>query len=173
MGTPIHIIRNNLAHCFSWIYSRVITQLQYTLAVRKMLQSNKNIIVFLLGLLSQRAKNIFPVQPRFIDNHLGTTSLSKSNTPNNELPTSMTSRASFGNAGLMLPGRISQSLGGCVVFCFVLSFQGQICGMWKFPGQRSNRSCSCQPTPQPQQLRIQATSATYTTAHGNAGSLTH
>ena len=28
-------------------------------------------------------------------------------------------------------------------------------------------------TPQPQQHGIQATSATYTTAHGNAGSLTH
>ena len=27
--------------------------------------------------------------------------------------------------------------------------------------------------PQPQQLRLQATPATYTTAHGNAGSLTH
>ena len=30
----------------------------------------------------------------------------------------------------------------------------------------------CQPTPQPQQRRIRALSATYTTAHGNAGSLT-
>ena len=30
-----------------------------------------------------------------------------------------------------------------------------------------------QPTPQPQQCRIQAMSATYTTAHSNAGSLTH
>ena len=29
------------------------------------------------------------------------------------------------------------------------------------------------PTPQPQEHQIQATSATYTTAHGNAGSLTH
>ena len=36
-----------------------------------------------------------------------------------------------------------------------------------------NQSCSCQPTPQPQQHRIQASSATYTTAHGNAGFLTH
>ena len=33
-------------------------------------------------------------------------------------------------------------------------------------------SCSCQPTPQPQQLKIQAASVTYTTAHGNARSLT-
>ena len=41
------------------------------------------------------------------------------------------------------------------------------------PGQRSNQSCSCRPTPQPQQRGIRATSATYATAHGNAGSLTH
>ena len=34
-------------------------------------------------------------------------------------------------------------------------------------------SCSCQPRPEPQQLGIQASSATYTTAHGNARSLTH
>ena len=38
---------------------------------------------------------------------------------------------------------------------------------------RSNRSYSCQPTQQPHQHRIQATSATYTTAHSNARSLTH
>ena len=36
-----------------------------------------------------------------------------------------------------------------------------------------NRSYSGQPTPQPQQCKIQAESATYTTGHGNAGSLTH
>ena len=35
----------------------------------------------------------------------------------------------------------------------------------------SNRSYSCRWTPEPQQHQIQA-SATYTTAHGNAGSLT-
>ena len=32
---------------------------------------------------------------------------------------------------------------------------------------------SCQPTPQPQQCKIQAMYATYTTAHGNTGCLTH
>ena len=37
----------------------------------------------------------------------------------------------------------------------------------------SNWSCSHQPMPEPQQRGIQATSVTYTTAHGNAGSLTH
>ena len=36
-----------------------------------------------------------------------------------------------------------------------------------------NRSCSLQPTPEPQQRQIQAASASYTTPHGNTGSLTH
>ena len=44
--------------------------------------------------------------------------------------------------------------------------------MWKFPGQGLNQSCGCWPTPQPQQCRIQAMSATRTTAQGNAGSST-
>ena len=47
------------------------------------------------------------------------------------------------------------------------------CGIWRFPGQGSNGSCSRWPTPQPQQRRIWAASATYTTTHSNAGSLTH
>ena len=34
-------------------------------------------------------------------------------------------------------------------------------------------SCSCRPTPEPQQSGIQAESVTYTTAHGNDGSPTH
>ena len=37
----------------------------------------------------------------------------------------------------------------------------------------SNQSYICQPTPQPERYRIQAVSVTYTTAHSNAGSLTH
>ena len=45
--------------------------------------------------------------------------------------------------------------------------------MWKFPGWGSNRSYSHWPMPQPQQRQIRAVSATYTTAHSNAGSLTH
>ena len=45
-------------------------------------------------------------------------------------------------------------------------------GIWKFPGQGSNWSCSCWPTPQPRQCQIQATPSTYATAYGNAGSLT-
>ena len=39
--------------------------------------------------------------------------------------------------------------------------------------QARNWSCSCWPTPQPQQWRIWATSSTHTTAYGNTGSLTH
>ena len=40
-------------------------------------------------------------------------------------------------------------------------------------GRGSNQSCSCWPTPQPQQCRIPAASATYTIAQSNARSLTH
>ena len=46
-------------------------------------------------------------------------------------------------------------------------------GIWKFLGQGSNQSCSCLPTSQSRQNRIQATSVTYIAAYGNAGSLTH
>ena len=38
---------------------------------------------------------------------------------------------------------------------------------------RVESELSCWPTPQPQQHQTQATSVTYTTAHGNTGSLTH
>ena len=41
------------------------------------------------------------------------------------------------------------------------------------PRLRSNRSCSWQPMPEPQQWGIWALSMNYTTAHGNAGSFTH
>ena len=41
------------------------------------------------------------------------------------------------------------------------------------PRLGSNQSSSPQPTPEPQQRHIWAVSATYTTAHGNAGSLIH
>ena len=37
----------------------------------------------------------------------------------------------------------------------------------------SNQSYSCQAIPEAQQCQIRAASATYTAAHGNAGSLTH
>ena len=45
--------------------------------------------------------------------------------------------------------------------------------IWRFPGQGSNWSCRCLPTPEPQQYQIRAVSSTYTTAHGDTGSLTH
>ena len=56
---------------------------------------------------------------------------------------------------------------------FFFLFYGCIHSTWKFPDQGSNLSYSCQPTPQPQQRGIWASSATYNTAHGNAWSLTH
>ena len=63
---------------------------------------------------------------------------------------------------------------GFMGFClFVCLFLGHACSVWTFPGQGLNQSCRCQPTPQPRQFRIRAVSATYTTAHGNAGALTH
>ena len=62
-----------------------------------------------------------------------------------------------------------------IVICFLfLSILGPYPLHMEVPRLGSNWSCSRQPTPQPQQRRgIPATSATYTTAHGNAGSLTH
>ena len=51
-------------------------------------------------------------------------------------------------------------------------YKGHTCGIWKFLGEGSNQSCSCQSKPQTQQCQIQAISVTYTTAHGNARSLT-
>ena len=57
-----------------------------------------------------------------------------------------------------------------IFFFFVFK---HTCSIWRFPGQGSNWSCGCWPTAQPQQHGIWATSATYTAACGNAGSLTH
>ena len=62
------------------------------------------------------------------------------------------------------------------IFLFFLSFchfLGHSHGIWRFPGEGSNWSYSCRPTPEPQQLGIRAAFATYTTAHSNAGFLTH
>ena len=58
-------------------------------------------------------------------------------------------------------------------FLSFLLFSGHTCGIWKFQSSGSNWSWSFQPMPQPQQCGIQATSATYTIALSNAGSLTH
>ena len=45
--------------------------------------------------------------------------------------------------------------------------------MWSFPGWESDQSYSCWLKPELQQCQIRASSVTYTTAHGNAESLTH
>ena len=58
-------------------------------------------------------------------------------------------------------------------FCFAL--EGLTRGIWWFPEKGSRWNCSCLPQslPQPQPRRIQASSSSSTTAHGNARSLTH
>ena len=59
------------------------------------------------------------------------------------------------------------------LFFFFFSFQGHTYGILKFPVQGSNKSCSCQSIPQPQQRGIPTTYETYTTAHRSAASLSH
>ena len=56
------------------------------------------------------------------------------------------------------------------VFCLFRALPHSI---WRFPGWGSNRSCSCWPTPEPQQRQIQDAPETYTTAQHNPGSLIH
>ena len=56
---------------------------------------------------------------------------------------------------------------------FFLSFLGLHLRQMEVPRLGVNQSCSRQSTPQALQCGIRTTSATYTTAHGNAGSLTH
>ena len=59
------------------------------------------------------------------------------------------------------------------VFCFVfVFFRAAPMAYGGSQARGLNWSCSCQPTPQPQQWHIQAAAVTYTTAHSNAGSLT-
>ena len=52
--------------------------------------------------------------------------------------------------------------------CFVLLFRAACTA---YGGSQARGRIES--TPEPQQFGIQAASATYTTAHGNAGSLTH
>ena len=54
------------------------------------------------------------------------------------------------------------------IFCFL----GPHLQHMKVPRLEANQSCSCWSMPQPQQRRIQATSATYTTVHSNTWSIT-
>ena len=63
-----------------------------------------------------------------------------------------------------------------VFFFFFLSFYLLRAAPTAYGGSQdrgSNPSCSHRPTPEPQQRGIWAASVTYTTAHGNARSLTH
>ena len=46
----------------------------------------------------------------------------------------------------------------CLFFFFFFFIQGCTRGIWRLPGQGSNQSYSCQPTPQPQQCQIRAVS---------------
>ena len=65
-----------------------------------------------------------------------------------------------------------------VLFFFLFLF-GAFCFFWLYlqytevPRLKSNRSCSCWLMPQPQQCWVQTASLTYTTAQGNARSLTY
>ena len=54
------------------------------------------------------------------------------------------------------------------IYLFILSFQGLTCSMWREVPRLGVKS---EPMPQPR--RIWAATATYTTAHSNARSLTH
>ena len=75
------------------------------------------------------------------------------------------------------PGHCSDNTGSLthcatrklLVFCLFFGEGGCTCSIWKFPGEGSNWSYNCWPRPQLQQCGIPALSATYTTAHGNAG----
>ena len=60
------------------------------------------------------------------------------------------------------------------LFLFFFFFFGLFrTALLTFSDQGSNSSCSHQPTPQPQQRQVRAVSVTYTTAQGNARSLTY
>ena len=62
-----------------------------------------------------------------------------------------------------------------VLLCFPQVFlrETALAAYGSYQARGANWSLSCQLMPQPQQCQIWAASVTYTTAHGNAGSLTH
>ena len=68
-----------------------------------------------------------------------------------------------------LPGWFSGKSFFVLFFCFFFFFIGPHLQCMEVPGLGVNWSCSCKPMPQP--LWIQALSATYSSAQGNAGSL--
>ena len=77
--------------------------------------------------------------------------------------------ASLGPATVGSSGKFHLWLVGFLFLFLLLLFRATLMihgSSWA----RMNSCCSCQSTPQPQQCQIQATSVTYTTAHGNAGS---
>ena len=92
-----------------------------------------------------------------------------------ELPNKCTIRGTKGFALSLLNGFAGSSdfISGDLFPFLFLSFQGHTCAIWRFPGYGLNQSCSHWPAPQPQQCRIQSTSANYTTALRNTGSLIH
>ena len=67
--------------------------------------------------------------------------------------------------------RFNLALQVLLFFFYFLFFLGLHLRHMEVPRLGSNWSCSCRTTPQPQQRQIWATSATYTTAHGNARAL--
>ena len=60
-----------------------------------------------------------------------------------------------------------------LIFFFFLLLRAALAAYGGSQSRGSNRSYSCRPTPEPQPPQSRAASATYTTAHDNAGSLTH
>ena len=93
------------------------------------------------------------------------------------------SEARDGTHNLMIPSQIhfhcttmgmpqSISLRDTLFLAFVF-FRAAPVAYGGSQDQGSSRSYSCWPKPQPQQHQIRAASETYTTAHGNARSLTH
>ena len=58
-------------------------------------------------------------------------------------------------------------------YLFIYLLGPHICGIWNFPGQELNQSCSCWPTPTATATPDWAGSATYITAYSNARSPTH
>ena len=81
----------------------------------------------------------------------------------------------FSSRSFIVSGLLFRSLIHFEGFCFVLFclFRAAPTAYGGSQARGSNKSYSCQPTPQPQQCEIQAETATYTTAHSNARSLTH
>ena len=72
----------------------------------------------------------------------------------------------------VLGGLEVQNQGPCRFF-FFFKFRAAGAAYGSSQARGSNQNCSCWPVPQPQQQGIWAAFATYTTAQGNTGSLTH